>query len=56
MVAWSGMSNPDCALALCFSYRDAMTRKACVFALQNVEKELLLLSGAKIRCEKNEVE
>lgn len=55
-VACSGMSNPDCALALCFSYRDAMTRKACVFALRNEERELLLLCGAKIRCEMNEVE
>ncbi len=55
-VACSGMSNPDCALAMCFSYRDAMTRKACVFALRNAEKELLLLCGAKIMCEMNEVE
>jgi hypothetical protein len=55
-VACSGMSNTDCELAMCFGYRDAMTRKACVFALRNVEKELLLLCGAKIMCEMNEVE
>jgi hypothetical protein len=46
--AWSGMSNPDCELAMCYGYRDAMTRKACVFALWNVEKELLLLCGAEV--------
>ena len=47
-VACSGMSNPDCALALCFSYRDAMTRKACVIDLRNEVMELLLLCGAEV--------
>ena len=48
LVAWSGMSNPECGLALCIGYRDAMTRKACVFALRNEERELLLLYGAEV--------
>lgn len=48
LVAWSGMSSPDCGMALCLGYRDAMTRKACVMALRNAEKELLLLCGAEV--------
>ena len=48
MVAWSGMSSPDCGMALCLGYRDAMTRKACVLALRNEERELLLLCGAEV--------
>jgi len=48
LVAWSGMSIPDCELAMWVGYRDAMTRKACVYALRNVEKELLLLCGAEV--------
>jgi hypothetical protein len=35
-------------MALCIGYRDAMTRKACVMALRNAEKELLLLCGAEV--------
>ena len=56
IVACSGMSIPDCVLLMCVGYRDAMTRKANKKTLWNVEKELLLLCGAKIRCEMNEVE
>ena len=48
LVSWSGMSIPDCELALCVGYWDARTRKACVYALRNVEKELLLLCGAEV--------
>ena len=33
---------------MCLGYRDAMTRKACVMTLRNVEKELLLLCGAEV--------
>ncbi|WP_161631484.1 hypothetical protein [Sediminibacterium sp. C3] len=47
-MAWSGMSSPDCGMALCLGYRDAKTRKACVMALRNAEKELLLLCGAEV--------
>lgn len=42
------MSNPDCALALCVGFRDAMTRKASAVALRNAEKELLLPCGAEV--------
>lgn len=48
LAAWSGMSSPDCGMALCLGYRDAMTRKACVMTLRNAEKELLLLCGAEV--------
>lgn len=48
LAAWSGMSSPDCGMALCLGYRDAMTRKACVLALRNEERELLLLCGAEV--------
>ncbi len=37
-----------CVLALCYGYRDAMIRKACVYALRNAERELLLLCGAEV--------
>jgi len=47
-LAYSGMSNPECVNDLCVGYRDAMTRKACVMALRNAEKELLLLCGAEV--------
>lgn len=42
------MSNPVCALLMCYGYRDAMTRKANKYALRNVVKELLLLCGAEV--------
>jgi len=42
------MSNPDCEFAMCFGYRDAMTRKACVMDLRNEVMELLLLCGAEV--------
>jgi len=48
LVAWSGMSRPDCEQAVWVGYRDAMTRKACVYALRKEEKELLLLCGAEV--------
>ena len=47
-VACSGMSNTECERIMCTGYRDAMTRKACVMALRNAEKELLLLCGAEV--------
>ena len=47
-LACSGMSNPDCERALCVVNRDAMTWKACGFALRNGKKELLLLCGAEV--------
>ena len=58
-MAWSGMSNLLCAVAVfckLFQHKkpcsvglaNAMTRKACVIALWNVKKELLLLCGAEV--------
>lgn len=47
-VACRGMSKPECGKDLCAGNRDAMTRKACVMALRNAEKELLLLCGAEV--------
>ena len=48
ILTWSGMSIPDGGLAMCIGYRDAMKRKACVMALRNAEKELVLLCGAEV--------
>jgi len=48
LLAWSGMSIPDCELAVWVGFRDALTRKACVYALRNVKKELLLLCCAEV--------
>jgi len=59
LVAWSGMSSllrsvgGFCNFSKNKSHcsvgkANAMTRKACVMALRNAEKELLLLCGAEV--------